>query len=568
MIVYRQQQRTEASGSLLRHIQLQLASLRRQSQPARDDLLAVLIDAGEWAAAVADARLPEGDTIDPVADAALTMVVHLARACDGEWRGEWPSVPSAIEAAHVASHRVETAQLPKHVTVRVSEGFAYYALSPHLYGDAVREWSRCAKPKVVWCIGLRTIGLTLAAVAAAALQNLGASARALSLRPIGHPFDRRVLIGEPLADALRSTPDAWWLVVDEGPGISGSSMAGTARALADLGIPSERIVMMPSYTPDVERLSPRARDIWRQHTVAAVNYDRTWIETDRLARERRAARLVDIAGGGWRSVADLEGAWPAVNPDHERRKYLAYRDHQRAMLKFAGYGRYGRTLFQRAAHAASEGWGPAPVGLEDGWIEHQWLDERFGVGQVTTDDLRRLGDYLAFIVRTRATVTRVDRDALQEMTIENVRACCGDEAAIAARALPLHEGPAAVLDNRLRPHEWVRRGAALQKTDGTEHGDDHFFPGPCDIAWDLAGAISEWRLDTHGAAAMIARYVEGSGDRDAIARLPFYHLAYRAFRAAYTAFSRDQLAGTPEGRRFAAEHEQYRRQLESVACVY
>ena len=32
------------------------------------------------------------------------------------------------------------------------------------------------------------------------------------------------------------------------------------------------------------------------------------------------------------------------------------------------------------------------------------------------------------------------------------------------------------------------------KVDAAAHGDDHGFPGPVDVAWDLAGAVVEWEL--------------------------------------------------------------------------
>src|SRR5207302_4552914 len=53
-----------------------------------------------------------------------------------------------------------------------------------------------------------------------------------------------------------------------------------------------------------------------------------------------------------------------------------------------------------------------------------------------------------------------------------------------------------LVDGRMQPHEWIRsKDGTIIKVDGCTHGDDHFFPGPTDIAWDLAGAIVEWSLD-------------------------------------------------------------------------
>ena len=46
-------------------------------------------------------------------------------------------------------------------------------------------------------------------------------------------------------------------------------------------------------------------------------------------------------------------------------------------------------------------------------------------------------------------------------------------------------------DNRMYPYKFMRTPFGMKKLDGAPHGDDHFFPGPCDIAWDIAGAIHE-----------------------------------------------------------------------------
>src|SRR5439155_22917716 len=43
-----------------------------------------------------------------------------------------------------------------------------------------------------------------------------------------------------------------------------------------------------------------------------------------------------------------------------------------------------------------------------------------------------------------------------------------------------------VVDGRMQPHEWLRtKDGILLETEASTQGDDHFFPGPTDIAWDL-----------------------------------------------------------------------------------
>jgi hypothetical protein len=119
-----------------------------------------------------------------------------------------------------------------------------------------------------------------------------------------------------------------------------------------------------------------------------------------------------------------------------------------------------------------------------------------------------------------------------------------------------------ISDARLMPHEWLRdRAGRLWKTDAASHGDDHFYPGPTDIAWDLAGAIVEWRMREHTAEAFLGRYRWLSGD-DARARLPFFLRAYCAFRVG---FCRMAAGACPEEReRLTQAAEYYRRSLQSI----
>ena len=564
MIVYRHQRRRVTARAALSDITRQVEALAALAAPRYEAVVHALIDAGEFASAIADAHAVERDGVSEPATASLDVVVHLARAADAGWHRHGSGAKD-IRLAHLALSRCARGEMPEVVERGVSEGFAYYALGPELYADAARAWANAEPLHSVWCVGLRTIGLTLAASAAAALHAEGVTARTCSVRPRGAPFDRRVVLDDQLAAELHSLPGAFVVVIDEGPGISGSSMAGAAEALSRLGIADDRIVLMPAYAPDISSLSAHVQPRWRRHAIHAASFERTWLETRRLADTWRANATSDLAAGQWRRGVHVKGPCPAVNPQHERRKYLIDRTGERAMVKFAGHGRYGAELASRAYAAADAGWSPLPLDMHDGWLAFPWVSEEFGVGQVSADEVSQLGDYLAFIAKSRQTGEPAGTSSIVEMAVVNTRELLSDHAALAVERIRPDTATAAVhVDGRLRPHEWFMHQGRLQKTDGIEHGDDHFYPGPCDIAWDVAGAIEEWRLADGGAAFLVSRYVASSGDRTIECRLPFYRAAYLAFRSAYTAFCRDQLHGTPEGARFAGEHQHYRARLATI----
>jgi hypothetical protein len=126
--------------------------------------------------------------------------------------------------------------------------------------------------------------------------------------------------------------------------------------------------------------------------------------------------------------------------------------------------------------------------------------------------------------------------------------------------LTFADGRMIVTDSRMMPHKWIRRpNGEVLKVDSTSHGDDHFFPGPCDIAWDLAGTIVEWRLSREATDYFLREYRKLSGD-DPTPRLGKYMLAYATFRLAYSRMAARAMGGTQEEPLLTREYERYRLQ--------
>ena len=121
--------------------------------------------------------------------------------------------------------------------------------------------------------------------------------------------------------------------------------------------------------------------------------------------------------------------------------------------------------------------------------------------------------------------------------------------------------PAVSVDGRMMPHEWLATPRGLLKADATDHGDDHFLPGPQDIAWDVAGFAMEFGLAA-GRTRDFAEYVAIlSGDRRLPERLPFHRVAYGACRLGYTTLAAQTLGNSADGQRMKALTQRYRRQL-------
>ena len=114
------------------------------------------------------------------------------------------------------------------------------------------------------------------------------------------------------------------------------------------------------------------------------------------------------------------------------------------------------------------------------------------------------------------------------------------------------------------PHEWIRTREGFLKTDALDHYDDHFFPGCQDIAWDVAGAIVEFRMSHEQAAEFSELYLAKQHETNWAQRLRFHMLAYLAYRAGYARMAQESLGGSDDGRRFAELESYYR---ERIACL-
>jgi hypothetical protein len=485
----------------------------------------LLVEFGELEAGLADALFPERDDAHPLADAGRAAALAVAR----RYRGERIAVEPSLDA-------LDAHPLPSRVTVKPAEGYAFYGLLPESYLEAAAAFARGRGPGHAVCIGLRAIGTSLSALVAAELRARGWSVELLTLRPRGHPFDRRAELTPELRARLHRRPDAHLLIVDEGPGLSGSSFAGAAAAL---DAPDERIVFFPSWLPDTGSfVSASARERWPRHEKAHAPF----------RVESLGPGLRDLSAGAWR---DLLGVRPAVQPQHERRKHLSP---DGRLLKFVGLGRRGRAICARAAALAEAGFSPPVEGWRRGFIEHPFIAARPGrLRHLDGPLLARAVDYLAQRGRRFACAQAANPAPLAAMMEANL-----------GWSPPWPEpAPAVLLDNRLAPHEWLRIGETWLKADSVDHAADHFFPGPHDLAWDVAGFGVEFGLD--GPAMRDFAEAVGGAARDLRLpqRLPFYRTAYLAFRLGYAELARQTLGNSPDSRRFAYSARRLRRLLEA-----
>jgi hypothetical protein len=399
--------------------------------------------------------------------------------------------------------------LPISVSVRLPEGYAFYALYPEAYGEAARPLQLSAPPRL---IGLRSIGTGLAAIAAAALD----APAPIILRPTGDPFARVLKMDEATAAELLDGK-AHYIIVDEGPGLSGSSFGCVADWLEDRGIPCERIAFLPGHDGNLgSQASERHRRRWAdaQRPVVKVERLRSWIE----AAVGPILRWDDVSGGGWRPFwSAAESDWPAVNPMWERSKYRVRTRKGDWLVRFAGLGSIGEEKLAIARLLEREGFGAEVGGLTHGWLIQRWHDE--------ARPTRPTMDELAAYLRLRACLPSeqgASLDALVTMVRRNAPNLHGWNPEVET---PQSKVRPVCIDGRMQAHEWLRLpGGQLLKADALDHHQGHDLVGCQDLAWDVAGAIIELGLSAH----------EARGLEQALGVVPeltaFYRIAYAAFQ--------------------------------------
>ncbi len=510
--------------------------------------VSALVSAGELVQGLADAAL-DGVGVDDDGEperAAMALAAVLAGIMGRSWESGFDAAPGSASTVVAALKTLKSLDgLPVCLQIRRPEGFAHYAVYPEAFWHAART----PGPKPRRVVGIRSIGTSLAAAVAAALN----APAPLTLRPMGHPFSRETRPGARVLAKLRQGAGETWAIVDEGPGLSGSSFTAVADRLAENGTPLDRLVLFPSHAnPPGIMADEERRRFWSRVPRRVTSFE-TLIGPAAGRRRGLAAwvgdvtgdpecGLVDMAGGLWRGHRYRnETEWPAVDRQNERRKYLVESSRGSFLLKFTGLGEFGREKMARAETLAAAGFTLEPVAWRHGFLVEPWRRDAAPMLWPNQDRgafLVHLARYLGF--RTRAFPARQNAGAslasLYEMAKANGTEVLGAAASHCLdpwnerlRELATASRPVAI-DGKLQAHEWLVDGRGRWiKTDALDHCCGHDLIGCQDIAWDVAGAAVTFELSVEE-AERLRRDVETE------ARQPCHPGLVAFFRTAYAAF--------------------------------
>jgi hypothetical protein len=561
LLVFRGDRRRVNGNELKVALIARLERLRSPISPRA--LLDVLLLAGEFECGVADAYPEAANSCelltDQIADAVVVTNQSLAShpdfhrpssdsaipdllVFDSRTLNSWTLDSRTLDSMICAARALPTCD---QLSISMPEGFAYYALHPLAYADVIRQIPACERLLVV---GIRSIGTTLSAVTAAGARARGISAERITVRPQGHPYNRTAefTAEQMVAVSTAVSMGASFAVVDEGPGLSGSSFLAVAEALERAGAPTKKITLVNAHEPNINTLcAENAAQRWQRFKCIPVAME-----------ARRPTEAVELIGGGqWRSRLLNEAEWPAAWTSFERLKYLSSSHGKRRVFKFAGLGHYGDAVFERERKVAIAGFGPMPRMESDGFISYPLIEGRpLFPSDLSEEIMTKIAQYCAY--RQQAFAAELsDINSLQEMADHNLQELGLD--------LPVElrlERPV-VADGRMQPHEWLlTTEGELLKTDSGSHGNDHFFPGPTDIAWDLAGAIVEWQMNDQQTTEFLNLYHRASGD-DASTRIDSFIKAYAVFRLAYCLMAGNAMTGSDEQPRLQQAADAYKTML-------
>lgn len=529
-----------------------------------------LIEAGELAQGIADARFEAAGRRDarrPEAEAAMQLALALAALVARSWQSRFMHEPG--DGARAALEHCAARLTPGCIDVRQPEGYAFYALYPEAFFAAAER----LRPRGPWrVIGLRSIGTGLAAMVATALGDPAP----LTLRPAGHPFDRSVAWDDgPLA-----LDGAHHAVVDEGPGLSGSSVAGVLRRLRAEGVAPQQIHLFPGHGHGPGgQATAGTRALWAQspshqvgfgelilHAAEPAHRLRTWVEG---IVGPLAAPLEEITGGGWRRVHGA-AALPA-HPWQERRKFIARTAEGRWLVKFAGLGAAAQRRVDCATQLAAAGFCPAVAGRCHGFMVERWegamaplAPARLGDPALRARLRDRLADYIAFRARRFAAPGEggASLEALHEAARHNAIEALGEACAPAwerhgREAARLQAGVRPVRgDNRMQAWEWLADGRRILKTDAVDHHAGHDLVGCQDPAWDVAGAAVEFALDD-GELGALREALARRGCAIDPALLDFCMPAYLGFQLGHFSLAAADAADPAEQAQLAREAGRY-----------
>ena len=265
MLVYGDATWVQSVGETIKVIERHLGLIGKTEHPLdrHAALIAAFITTSELVQGLADAELASRgvDARSESQDAGMRFLMALAGCVRVSWGSGFGRISTLPDIGELSGLDASLT-----INVKRAEGYAYYALYPESYLAAAL---RSGLGPDTYVIGIRSIGTGLAALVASALG----ARPPVTLRPGGHPFLRSLRVHTCLGEQVAGFRGAF-AIVDEGPGLSGSSFSAVANWLESKGVARGRIHFFPSHSGDPgPQCSTATRELWHRAPRHVVTFD-------------------------------------------------------------------------------------------------------------------------------------------------------------------------------------------------------------------------------------------------------------------------------------------------------
>jgi hypothetical protein len=493
-----------------------------------------------------------------------------------EWKGiTSPSHPQSIVKTF---NRKLQNSLWKEITltIKVPEGFEFYALYPEQYAESAIQFvqthpDHSAKILVV---GIRSIGTTLSAIVTEILQRHHFRVDRITVRPTGHPFARTVQLNIPKASNFKFA-----IIVDEGPGLSGSSMISTAEALLRIGISQERIFLFPGsgHSPG-KMASDKTLYLWNKlrkyfTPISAVRWNGSPLEENICSKIQKqktfknpCIKIQDISYGRWRAISYSHSKdWPIVSTIFEKQKYYFQFGDKRVIAKFLGLGsiteinRSNQLSLIRALKKRSQlNWCPPVIAESHGFTCFPWI-KGFPITRYHQDYfLPKIAQYLKTFSNEEISLPNLQsalsrllkliywntRESLENKYLSRLHRFL-EKVSFPEKSLPCF------IDGRMEAHHWIHTTTGtVQKISAYPHYD-HTIIGQQPILWDIAAFIVEAELNHE----LETKVFQSTSINQSM--IHFYQLAYLSFKIGLFSISSD-----------SSKDDQERKAFQKALCNY
>jgi hypothetical protein len=369
------------------------------------------------------------------------------------------------------------------IDLKIPEGFAFYQLYPEQYQRAAQRWLREYKPPgEAVVIGLRSIGTSLSQVVSSEIQRAGWKVKRCTVRPEGDPFRRKVRLPEWVSAGANA-----YLVVDEGPGMSGSSFTSVVEELERLGVERKRIYFFPGHSgePGIAA-SEQVRKVWNEVL--------RWVEPKELPPLEKDKH--------WEYIGPAL-PWP----------FDCSGEAERCARRSAALS-YGLPVLEQR-----DWWLAFPkVRAEPAKINLLILAEHIAA---VADDPLSLADEIETERRLRGMLqTNVEKHFKDKILSEKLQRWLDH--------FILRHGSPSSGDGQLGPANWIRgKDQKLWKLNTRGSKLSHFVAYRLPVLWDVGQAIVEWDLSEHDEETL-RRSVAARGLPSERSEVEFFKLAVAA----------------------------------------